>query len=159
MDYGTSALEGKSSVRVHMVQTFYHLNGYLQSVRVCSGFYQLYFLPGMLLWGMLFRGWARAHAQHDCAEFVAFVAARLCPQVFEGDWMARRSEEHRGVVTLDTHTCEEAISVDLPPGDRLRAQFLIHEWHSQAVGTRPQATATHFDFALCPVHRRPFRCC
>ena len=38
----------------------------------------------------------------------------------------------RGVVTLDTHTCEEAISVDLPPGDRLSAQFLIHEWHSQA---------------------------
>ena len=63
-----------------------------------------HFLPGMLLWGMLFRGWARAHAQHDCAEFVAFVAARLCPQVFEGVWMARRSEEHRGVVALDTHT-------------------------------------------------------
>ena len=54
-----------------------------------------HFLPGMLLWGMLFRGWARAHAQHDCAEFVTFVAARLCPQVFDGDWMARRSEERR----------------------------------------------------------------
>ena len=86
----------------------------------------------MLLWGMLFRGWARAHAQHDCAEFLAFVVARLCPQVFNGDWMARRSEEHRGIVALEEHTCEEAISVDLPPGDRLRAQFLIHEWHSQA---------------------------
>ena len=36
-------------------------------------------------------------------------------------------------MALDAHTCEEAISVDLPPpGDRLRAQFLIHEWHSQA---------------------------
>ena len=37
------------------------------------------FLPGMLLWGILFGGWVRAHAQHDCAEFMAFVAARLCP--------------------------------------------------------------------------------
>eukprot|EP00439_Symbiodinium_sp_Y106_P050270 s2592_g6.t1 len=90
------------------------------------------FRPEYALVGHAFPGWARAHAQHDCAEFVAFVAARLCPQVFDGDWMARRSEEHRGVVALDTHTCEEAISVDLPPGDRLRAQFLIHEWHSQA---------------------------
>ena len=41
MDYGTSALEGKSGVRVHMVQAFYHLNGYIRSVRVCSGYCQL----------------------------------------------------------------------------------------------------------------------
>ena len=75
-------------------------------------------------------GWARAHEQHDCAEFLHHLCRTLCPQAMNGDWCARRLEGAR-VQQTEEAGCSQAISLELPPGEQLSAQYLIHCWHTQ----------------------------
>ena len=88
------------------------------------------FLPGMLPWRFMLSGWARARDQHDCAEFLHHLCRKLCSQAMNGDWCARRLEGDH-VQQIEEAGCSQAISLELPPGERLSAQFLIHCWHTQ----------------------------
>ena len=88
------------------------------------------FLPGMLPWRFMLSGWARARDQHDCAEFLHHLCCKLCSQAMNGDWCARRLEGDH-VQQIEEAGCSQAISLELPPGERLSAQFLIHCWHTQ----------------------------
>ena len=88
------------------------------------------FLPGMLPWRFMLSGWARARDQHDCAEFLHHLCRKLCPQAMNGDWCARRLAGAH-VQQIEEAGCSQAISLELPPGERLSAQFLIHCWHTQ----------------------------
>ena len=88
------------------------------------------FLPGMLPWRFMLSGWARARDQHDCAEFLHHLCHTLCPQAMNGDWCARRLVGAH-VQQIEEAGCSQAISLELPPGERLSAQFLIHCWHTQ----------------------------
>ena len=88
------------------------------------------FLPGMLPWRFMLSGWARARDQHDCEEFLHHLCRTLCPQAMNGDWCARRLEGAH-VQQIEEAGCSQAISLELPPGEQLSAQFLIHCWHTQ----------------------------
>ena len=88
------------------------------------------FLPGMLPWRFMLSGWVRAQDQHDCAEFLHHLCRTMCPQAMNGDWCARRLEGAH-VQQIEEAGCNQAISLELPPGETLSAQFLIHCWHTQ----------------------------
>ena len=47
-----------------------------------------------------------------------------------GDWCARRLEGAH-VQQIEEAGCSQAISLELPPGEQLSTQFLIHCWHTQ----------------------------
>ena len=76
-------------------------------------------------------GWARAQDQHDCAEFMHHLIAKICPQATAGDWSARRLEDHRLRETEEA-SCGQALALELPAGVQLSAQFMIHHWHLQS---------------------------
>ena len=88
------------------------------------------FLPGTLPWRFMLSGWASAQDQHDCAEFLHHLCRALCPQAMNGDWCARRLEGAH-VQQTEEAGCSQAISLELPPGEQLSTQFLIHCWHTQ----------------------------
>ena len=93
-------------------------------------------VAGHILFSAIFTGWRSPAQQHDCAEFMAHLIARIGPGVCDGKWEARRqqidSEGQSQVVTVDEGTCCQAMSLPLPDGDMRQAQFLLHNWHTQA---------------------------
>ena len=93
-------------------------------------------VAGHILFSTIFTGWRSPAQQHDCAEFLAHLIARIGPGVCDGKWEARRqqldSEGQSQVVTVDEGTCGQAISLTLPDGDMHQAQLLLHNWHAQA---------------------------
>ena len=95
-----------------------------------------FLVAGHILFSAIFVGWRSPAQQHDCAEFLTHLMAKIGPGICDGKWEARRqqvdSEGRPQVVVVDWGTCTQAISLDLPDGDAHPAQHLLHNWHTQA---------------------------
>ena len=97
---------------------------------------EAFLVAGHILFSAIFVGWRSPAQQHDCAEFLTHLIAKIGPGVCDGKWEARRqqvdSEGRPQVVAVDRGTCDQAISLDLPDGDARPAHLLLHNWHTQA---------------------------
>ena len=93
-------------------------------------------IAGHILYGAVFAGWRSPAQQHDCAEFLTHLVAKIGPDLCDGNWEARREQDSprqgRRVVVVDEGLCRQAISLELPAGDLRNAQYLLHLWHAQA---------------------------
>lgn len=93
-------------------------------------------LAGQLGFAAFLQEWRSPKNQHDCAEFLHHVIRQFGPALFEGRWEARRVEhpdsDAQHCIMVDEGHCSQAITLDLPAGDRHAIQYLLHLWHHQA---------------------------
>ena len=93
-------------------------------------------LAGQLGFAAFLQEWRSPKSQHDCAEFLHHVIRQFGPALFEGRWEARRvvdpDSDAQHCVMVDEGHCSQAITLDLPAGDRHTIQYLLHLWHDQA---------------------------
>ena len=82
-------------------------------------------------WRLLASGWQSPQQQHDCAEYIAHIIPRMCPECMKGEWSAR-VEVDGTVIDTEHAPTTQALSLEIPAGNVHRTQALIHHWHTQS---------------------------
>ena len=92
------------------------------------------YVPGLLPWLPLLRGWQRSATQHDACEFMTHLLSRISPSCFAGQWQSRLNDgdlvEIRGSGNFLT-----PLPMDLPCNEHASLQQIVNHWHLQDTTT------------------------
>ena len=88
------------------------------------------YIPGLLPWLPLLRGWVRLSSQHDVCEFITHLLSKTNPACFTGSWQARLNDADL-VEVRGSGTFAAPLPMDIPSTEHASLQQIINNWHMQ----------------------------
>ena len=88
------------------------------------------YIPSLLPWLPLLRGWTRLSSQHDACEFLTHLLSKISPTCFTGSWEARLNDADL-VEVRGSGTFFAPLPMDLPSVEHASLQQIINHWHMQ----------------------------